>query len=120
MEDFLTFVKVGLALELEKQGSSLEEMEAALETQDETSLAKVASTMDSLIKALTGAGGVVLSEGPGALLALSMAAGTGLGGLGYGIKKHLDSQDARLEDKEKEVARITNATNQLKADYGIK
>lgn len=123
MTDILQHFKAGLALRLEKAGSSLEEFERDLGNQDINAvtdkLAGLLSDISGVAEKTLGLGGKVLTEAPQAALALSLLAGSLGGGTLYGIDKHLQNQDSRLGDQQKSIGKMQNITEKLKSDYNI-
>lgn len=128
MDNLLTTLKVGLATQLQKQGSSLEELEAALSNIEHVNgmskaaelLSKTAFFGEGAVDGIAGFGGNVLKSIPEWGMTTALMAGS-LGGAGaYGIKKHLEGQDKEYSEKEQEVQRIKQLTERLKSDYGIR
>jgi hypothetical protein len=123
MNEILTEFKVGLATQLEKQGSSIEEFEQFL-TDGNTDkavekLAGILSDIGGLGEKVIGGVGHALVEAPQMALALSLLAGTLGGGALYAADSHMNKQDARLGEKKTEVDRLKNITGRLKQDYNI-
>lgn len=119
MNDLLQSLKIGLANELEKQGSSLSELEQQLEMIEKT------GAFDS-ISAGIGAGGSVLKGLAGMLgtipeLAVtgSLMAGTLGGSLVYGAHRHLKDQDNEMKSKQNEIDRVHELTQRLKQEHGL-
>lgn len=133
MDNFLTTLKVGLATHLEKQGSSLQELENALAHNEVTKVAELLSSLETTKVAFFGekligdAASGALSFAGNTLKAIpeigmtsALIAGS-LGGAGaYGIHKYMDDEDKEINEKENEVHRIKTLTERLKSDYGIK
>lgn len=117
-------LKIGLAMNLEKSGSSLEEFESLLASGDTAALSdKLASGLFGDIagaaEKLVGVGGKALIEAPQAALALSLLVGSLGGGAAYGVDKHLQGQDARLGEKKDSINKMQNISDKLKTDYNL-
>lgn len=119
MSDLLQILKLGLAAELEKQGSSLLEFEQELAQMEKE------GAFDPL-SAAVGAGGSLIKGFGGLLGAIpelaatgSIMAGTLGGSAAYGMHRHLSDQDKELKQKQDEIARVRELTHRLKSDYGI-
>lgn len=114
--DILTEFKVNLHYALQKQGSSLEELETALASNNiEAVTEKVASIGDVLAQ-----GGKALVTGaPELALALSAILGTIGGGGAYAIDNHLHNQDNRLKVKQDEADRVKQVGGRLRTDFNL-
>lgn len=107
MSDILTVIKVALAQNLEKIGSSLEEFESLLNAPD--NMEKMAS------------GGIadMLGNVTNAALLTAVLTG-GLAGTGaFKLKQHLFDQDENIKDKQQEISRINLLTKKLKAEHNL-
>lgn len=125
MNNILTVLKLGIAAQLQKQGSNLEEFEDSLSKLNEADGAiKVADVLISLKDLEKEAGwldaiGGAIKEVPGMALTTAMLAGS-VGGAGlYGLKNYMDSQDKDLNKRQEEIQRIKVLNERLQQDYGI-
>lgn len=117
--DVINEFKVGLALLLEKEGSSLEEFEAALASENtDLAIEKLAGFGDMLAAGAKGLGALAMGA-PELALALSAVAGTVGGGGLYAMDNHLHKQDERLKVKQEEADRVKLINERLKSDYNL-
>lgn len=109
-------VKFALAIELEKQGSSLMEFEQTLANGGHTeAIEKIAGGMlETAAGALSGVGNAAQLA-----LAVSLLGGAVTGGAAYGVGRHLQQQDKRLSSKKEEIAKLQDITSRLKSDYHV-
>lgn len=115
-------IKFALAVELEKQGSSLLQLEEALAAgKHDAAIDKVAGLLDAGGSALSAAGSVAGGIGNAAQLALavSLLGGALTGGAAYGVGRHLQNQDKRLSSKKEEISKLQDITSRLKTDYNV-
>ena len=127
MDDILTTLKVGLSTQLQKQGSSIEDLESAFNRIDTAEgamkvaelLGKTAFFGEGLLDGAASFAGNTLKAIPEIGMTTALMGGSALGAGAYGIKKHLEGQDKNYRDKEQEVERIKSLTERLKQDYGI-
>lgn len=105
-QDVITLVKAKLAEDLEKQGSSLLELEECLITKQAEGI------INDAIKS-------VINNAPELLLSGALLTGTTVGGLTYAANKHITDQDKALNDKRQEVNRYQHLTNRIKSDYDL-
>lgn len=125
MNNILTVLKLGIAAQLQKQGSNLEEFEKSLSKLNQadgaikvaeallsiSDLEKHASFLDML-----GGGLKAISEMG---LTSAMLVGS-VGGAGaYGLKNYMDGQDKDGHKREEEIHRIKMLNERLQQDYGI-
>lgn len=130
----MTTLKVGLASHLEKQGSSLLELEENLGSLDKAaSAARVVELLEGLQKVayfgedalgqigsgLLNFGGNVAKAIPEVGLTTALLTGSAVGAGAYGLKKHVDNQDKELDERNEEIRRIKMLTERLKQDYGL-
>lgn len=107
-------IKFALAMELEKQGSTLMQFEEELASNQDRALDKVASLLDNAGSALNGVGNMAQLA-----LAVSLLGGALTGGGAYGIGRHLQNQDKRLSSKKEEISKLEDITGRLKSDYHV-
>jgi hypothetical protein len=120
--EIFDLLKLALAAELEKQGSSLEEFEKGLGEIEE--IEKTAAF--DPISAGVGAAGSVVKGLAGLLKAAPELAVTGAlmtgglaGGIAYGANKHIKNQDKKFDNDQNEINRVRALTEKLKAEHGI-
>jgi len=128
MNDIITQLKCGLAVQLQKEGSSLEELELLLAQPASNEkkaqlLEKMAffgeKTLGSIGSGAVDLTGSILKALPEWGMTTALMAGS-LGGAGlYGLKGHLSAQDKKHKEKDDEVERIKVLTERIKQDYGI-
>lgn len=107
-------IKFALAIELEKQGSSLQQFEEALASDQDRALDKIAGLLDGAGTAISGIGNAAQMA-----LAVSLLGGALTGGAAYGVGRHLQNQDKRLSSKKEEIAKLQDITGRLKSDYNV-
>lgn len=115
--NILNEFKVSLQTILEKQGSSLEELENDLANND---LAAVSEKMAGMADMLLQGGKTLAIDAPELALALSAVLGTVGGGGLYAVDNHLHNQDNRLKVKQDEVDRVKLVSNRLKEDHNLR
>ncbi len=113
-KDNFILTKAALMEELEKIGSSIEELEEQLKTKtaEEGVLAKLWDAGKPVVSHLA-------EQGPAALLGLGIGAGTLLGGTAYGIKNSLDAEDKEHNAHREAVDRYKQLTSRIKSDYNL-
>lgn len=118
------YIKTALKAEVEKIGSSLEALEAAvghdLEKQADGEVGHVAGkAWDMVTGGMTGGAHWLAENLPQIATTGSLLGGTTLGGLAYAANKSLDNEDKELAERKSLVNRYKQLTDNVKSDYGI-
>ena len=118
--DAVTLLKAKLAINLEKQGSSLEEIEDQLTKEADGFVRDTLGAIGDLgTHAVKGVGGAILGALPELGIAGPLLAGTTLGGIGYAANRHLNEQDKNLNERRSEVERYKSLVDRIKSDYHV-
>jgi hypothetical protein len=121
MSNNFNIAKARLAHELEKNGSSIFELEeylADLEKQGEEGAWGQLGTrvLDGLTKGV----GWIGSHLPEATMTAALVGGPMIGGAAYAANRSLDNEDKELAERKALIDRYKQLTSRVKADYGLK